>query len=216
MQVVSKSSSIFAYHLVCMINTRDHILITAFTLFVTKSYKAVTMNDLEKTSGLTKGAFYHYFKNKEEIYIEVVDKYFLANHMPKDQEIEEKGSLRDYLDLYMNHFISKANKLKEITNNETIDPSFVSLIMEAKENYPGFTEKLKETRNIVFNNWERIISRAKVNGEIISDIETDILAENFISISHSIFRYLLNCSSVEYALSMIKLQYNQMYRLVKK
>lgn len=198
-----------------MSTTRDHILQTAFKLFLSKSYKAVTMLDLEKATGLTKGAFYHYFKNKKEIYIEVVDKYFLANHTPKDSNILETGTLNDFIDLHVEHIKYLSTRLKEITCQDGFDPTSISLIIEAKEYYPGFTEKLKESNNKIFDNWERVISRSKLKSEIQQTIESDILAENFIAIGHSIFRYMLSNRSLEYAISMVKLQYAQLYRLVK-
>lgn len=199
-----------------MIDTREHILRTAFRLFIAKSYKAVTMSDLEKETGLTKGAFYHYFKSKEEIFIEVIDKFYLASHMPRNEEIEENGTLRAYIDLHLEHIDFLAKKLKEIANIDRPDPTSLSLIMEAKEYYPGFTEKLKELGDIIFHKWERVITRAKVRGEVLPDLESDILAENFIATGYSIFRFIHNGRSIEYALSMIKLQYNQLYKLVRK
>ncbi len=77
-----------------MTDTKDHILRTAFSFFIKKSYKAVTMSDLEKATGLTKGAFYHYFKSKEEIYIEVIDKYYLANHIPRNETIDYRKNTK--------------------------------------------------------------------------------------------------------------------------
>jgi TetR/AcrR family transcriptional regulator, transcriptional repressor for nem operon len=123
--------------------------------------------------------------------------------------------LHDYIILHLEHLEYLSQKLKEISNNETLDPSFVSLMMEAKIYYPGFTEKLQNSGNIIFNKWVNVISRAKSTGEIRNDIETDILAENFIATGYSIFRYLLTNRSFEYSFSMIKLQYNQLYRLIK-
>ena len=199
-----------------MIDTREHILRTAFRLFITKSYKAVTMCDLEKATGLTKGAFYHYFKGKDEIYMEVVDKFYFSNQLLKNEGIEENGTLLDYIELHLNHIDCLSTKLKEICNMDRPDPTSLSLIMEAKQYYPGFTEKLKEIGEIIFNKWERVIARAKLKGEIRPDIESDILAENFIAVSYSIFRFILIGRSIEYAFSMIKLQYTQLYKLAKK
>ena len=53
--------------------TRKHIVTKALGLFICKSYKAATIADLEVATGMTKGAFYHYFKSKEDIYMAVVE-----------------------------------------------------------------------------------------------------------------------------------------------
>jgi AcrR family transcriptional regulator len=42
-----------------------------------KSYKAVTLKDLIAATGLSNGAFYHYFENKEQLFKEVADHYMI-------------------------------------------------------------------------------------------------------------------------------------------
>jgi TetR/AcrR family transcriptional regulator, transcriptional repressor for nem operon len=202
--------------MVCMTDTREHILQTAFSLFITKSYKAVTMKDLENATGLTKGAFYHYFRSKEEIFIEVIDKFYLAYHNPKSKNSLDNVSLKEYIEMHLNNMAYCMNRVKDIANVDNPDPNSISLIIEAKDYYPGFTEKLKELDSHIFNNWTQVISRAKVTGEILHDIEADILAENFIAVEYSVGRYIRCGRSLEFMFSMIKLQYNQLYRLVKK
>ena len=41
-----------------MNGTRDTIIETAFLLFLKKGFKAVTLTDLEKAVGMTKGTFF--------------------------------------------------------------------------------------------------------------------------------------------------------------
>lgn len=55
-----------------MADLKEHILETAQKLFLQKGFKGVTMNELVEAAGLTKGAFYHYFKSKEQVFEEVV------------------------------------------------------------------------------------------------------------------------------------------------
>lgn len=66
------------YLIKIMHETRDLILSTSFKLFLQKSYKDVTMRELVAKTGLSKGAFYHYFASKEELFIEVVNTFFLT------------------------------------------------------------------------------------------------------------------------------------------
>jgi len=60
--------------------TKEHIILTAFRLFLKKGYKEVTMSMLVKATGLSKGAFYHYFENKEQLFIETLDNLFFPLH----------------------------------------------------------------------------------------------------------------------------------------
>lgn len=45
------------------------ILHSAATLFVSRSYADVRMDDIAEASGLTKGALYHHFESKEDLYL---------------------------------------------------------------------------------------------------------------------------------------------------
>lgn len=44
---------------------RTELLDLAMTLFLERGYERVSLNDLIATSGMSKGAFYHYFSSKE-------------------------------------------------------------------------------------------------------------------------------------------------------
>lgn len=48
--------------------TRDRILQAAEIEFLEKGYKAARLRDIAKAAGVTTGALYGYFKNKEELY----------------------------------------------------------------------------------------------------------------------------------------------------
>lgn len=46
---------------------RTELLDLAMTLFLERGYEKVSLNDLIATSGMSKGAFYHYFSSKEAL-----------------------------------------------------------------------------------------------------------------------------------------------------
>ena len=45
----------------------EEIIKQSILVFRTNGYYRTTMNDLAKATGLTKGAFYHHFSNKEDV-----------------------------------------------------------------------------------------------------------------------------------------------------
>jgi len=47
--------------------TIQNILMTALELFKTKGYEQTTILDIVETMGVSRGAFYHHFKSKEEV-----------------------------------------------------------------------------------------------------------------------------------------------------
>lgn len=52
---------------------RDKLLLAAFTLIRTKGYAATTVDDLCQAAGVTKGAFFHHFKSKDDLAVAAAD-----------------------------------------------------------------------------------------------------------------------------------------------
>ena len=197
------------------LDTREHILQTALSLFITKSYKAVTMSDLEKATGLTKGAFYHYFKNKEEIFIEIINKYYLSDQLFDNKVVSKMKTLKEYIDYTIRYIEIKIEKIKDLTKNKLPDPYLFLLIIEAHVYYPNFNEKWIMHEVLVFNQWEKIVMMAKESGEIKAHLSTSIIVENIIAIEMSMLRNIIKQEPFESRLSTLKLQYEQYYGLIK-
>jgi TetR/AcrR family transcriptional repressor of nem operon len=52
--------------------SKEKLLATARTLFLERGYPATSLNDLVAGVGVTKGSFFHHFKSKEELALEVL------------------------------------------------------------------------------------------------------------------------------------------------
>ena len=50
-----------------MAELRDEIVKKSLLQFLNRGYKGTSLKDLEQATGLTKGAFYYYFKDKKEM-----------------------------------------------------------------------------------------------------------------------------------------------------
>jgi TetR/AcrR family transcriptional repressor of nem operon len=73
-----------------MTDAKDHIIKVALSLFLKNSYKGLTMKEIVKKSGLSKGAFYHYFKNKEELFRTTLDFYIKTFNSTNLKEFSKK------------------------------------------------------------------------------------------------------------------------------
>lgn len=58
--------------------TKEKIIEHSLTLFANNSYENASLNDLVKSANISKGIIYHYFKNKEELYLYCVNLCFEA------------------------------------------------------------------------------------------------------------------------------------------
>lgn len=83
--------------------TRQKILNSAIKLFSTRGFNQVTIDDLMKDAGLTRGAFYAHFENKQAVYSKAIiagaRKSKINQQAPIDINMDEwtKELLRGYL-----------------------------------------------------------------------------------------------------------------------
>ncbi len=54
------------------VNKRHRILQAASEVFARYGYDKTTLEDIGKKCGLNKASLYHYFRNKEDIYVQVI------------------------------------------------------------------------------------------------------------------------------------------------
>lgn len=164
-----------------MSQAKDLILKTAFVLFTQKSYKAVTLKEIVEKTGLSKGAFYHYFTSKEKLFLEVVDTFFFRA-MIVDYEKFRKNSLKDF---YTDYIITIQNSFKELKENLILgDPSvninFITLLFDAINIFPDFREKLLQIMDNEIRVWKEMVNIARRNGEFTSPMTDDQIARMFI------------------------------------
>lgn len=60
-----------------MKDTRAAIVESAFRLFIARGYEGASMADLVNATGLSKGAVYHHFKDKDALYDAAIGHFFL-------------------------------------------------------------------------------------------------------------------------------------------
>ena len=200
--------------LVCkdMDNTKDFIIEESFKLFLNSSYEAVSISDISKAIGLTKGALYHHFKNKEELFIGVIDKYFRI--VAFDAEIETI-TLEEFIQLSIEQTEKIFRSLFQ--HSMTFTPiSYISLIADALRHYPGFAENQGNFINGEIEKTVQVLKNAISNGEIRNDIDPDLVANNFFAINMGLAGNVMRNFSIEDAIELLKKQTSEFYKLLKK
>ena len=162
-----------------MIDTREYIIDEAYKLFLNHSYEAVSISIISEAIGLTKGALYHHFRNKEELYRAVIDKHFAITAVAVDVD---SISLKDYTDACIQH---TRKILKTIFREEDqfIPINYLSLIADSFRHYEGFAESKLQFIDDEVKNVEIIIKNAIQRSEIRHDIDVHIVALQYFSMS---------------------------------
>ena len=114
----------------------------AFQLFLNNGYKQTSINDLVAATELSKGAIYHYFKSKEQIYEEVIETYILSYYRQvdwdnlKDLNIDE---LEERIAEFYKYFVPKILSITQ----KGMSRYFI-LFFEALEIQPSFKDEIQK------------------------------------------------------------------------
>lgn len=137
-------------------SSREIILKEAFKLFLQRNVEKVTVPDIEKATGVQRGAIFYHFKDKEALFIEVVDKYFFSelnifypldpNGLSSFEEyIKQKNKHLDYI---KNWFLQENLILNPYT-------SFFHLCSQANLYYPTFKNEMFRLLNMDKLYWQK-------------------------------------------------------------
>lgn len=164
-----------------MKNTREKILSEAFKLFLKRGYNGVSMNDLVKSSGLSKGAFYHYFSGKEELFREAVTGSFFAAMGDMKYQPDESASLRENLLGLVKFKAEVFKKMLRHTGMKTIDSGYFTLIFEGAARSPAFREALSFEGSDEHQLLKKIFKQAKQRSETETSLRATDLAHIYSS-----------------------------------
>jgi len=105
--------------------TRQKIISSAYELFSKNSYNDVSISKIAKNAGISVGAFYQYFKNKESLFRYIVNKIF-----EKINKAIKSGT--------------KESIVKQFINFAEENPELISVLHEAEFIHTWVDEKFEE------------------------------------------------------------------------
>ena len=195
-----------------MSDTKEYIIDQAYKLFLNHSYEAVSISDISQAIGFTKGALYHHFKNKEELFKSVIDKYVQFEGLEADIDnvtLAEWNKLSiDIADKILRRMFGLFEEF-----NAT---SYVALVSEAFRHYPEFAQRMNNFFDSETEKTKQVLDNAIRRGEIRSDINTEVLAGNYIATSVGMASHLIHNKTIDEVLSNLQLQLQELYKLLKK
>jgi TetR/AcrR family transcriptional repressor of nem operon len=94
-------------------NTKQKLVKTAQSLLWTKGYDGASLNDIVKKAGLSKGAFFHYYPNKQAITTDILDLYARQQWFePLDTHMQNAASVKAGLFEWLQDNYNSFSKLK--------------------------------------------------------------------------------------------------------
>jgi len=177
-----------------MKESRQHILVKASGLFLRKSYKEVTMKELVESTGLSKGAFYHYFDSKEQLFLEVLS-YVFGKVMVHSYDRFSRESFysfyHDYideLDKLSDHYMKLFGAAVEETG---FNINYFTLAFDALKLFPEFREEMCRSQQEELKVWTDMIQTAREKGEIRSVLTDSEIARLFFYTNDGLAMHLM-------------------------
>lgn len=129
--------------------TVQKILDAALHLFLEKGYEQTTILDIvENMGGMTRGAFYHHFKSKEEVLDALGDKLFLDNNpFEKLKRQENLTGLEKFQHLMLQSSEdTDSRKISVMSAQALQSPAFIKKILEDNRDKiaPAYQEIIEE------------------------------------------------------------------------
>ena len=146
---------------------KDHILNVAFELFLTKGYK-VGINEIIEKSKTSKGAFYHHFKSKEQLFTEAIHQKFFGFikkfEYLDSSNLDPKEKVLDLVKMVFTPFKNIVNQISSNVNFLSIFAEYPKIQVLKEKNRSTY----KEIQALVKNILEEIPNKRNVDIDLLT------------------------------------------------
>lgn len=159
----------------------------AFKMFILKSFDGVSLPDIEKATGFTRGTIFHYADTKLDLFRQVVEYYVLERQdIDRKIQVADDCTLRQFIDTYVKGVEQTMETLHEIIGMDVPmrDCSRAYLNMTSQvsvllpEVHKAFLNAMAKEERL----WMEVIARGVENGELRNDVQPAILAKIMMSL----------------------------------
>ncbi len=165
-----------------MNETREHIIQVAGRLFLQSNYDGVSIHDITQAVGMTKGALYHHFTSKEQLFEEVAHNLVGSSHA--DFSALPGDSLRGFYTTLVENVRSRDDGAQEakLPNALESGTNVYNLLWDAVRLLPGFRASMESLNTLEHAAWTEAIQAAIDRGEIRRGLDADKIAKIFTSV----------------------------------
>lgn len=165
-------------------SNKEIVYKAAFRLFLIKQFDGVSISDIEKESGMTRGAVFYYAKTKLDLFKKVVEHFILdAQDVDKKVAYGSEVSLIEYINLYIKGIENTMTELVEIIQMESKEyacRAYISTILQVCTIFPDIKDRYLINLHNDIGRWVTIINSAISNGEVSSYIDVLSVAKQFV------------------------------------
>lgn len=188
------------------VQKRKDIAMACKDLFIQNGINDLTVSQVAKTAGVGKGTIYEYFKNKEEIVLEIVSILMQKRNLVKQENIAKATTTKEKVKLFFNFFYNDEDiELRQIYRE------FLSISLTNPDK-----QMLEFNTNVytTYVSWvEDIIQDGIDNGEVLA--QSKELIKGLFPYTHGVFLISLSTNVVEDIKQEINLYIDDIFELIE-
>lgn len=190
---------------------KEQIIYKALELYLHHGYENVSITDLQSALDMGRGTMYYYFKNKDEIYVEIVERFFLR---PKQEMLRLKETIRvpDMIEALLRYFRFLEESLMELENRNINTSNVIMLLYTAYHRFPELYRRAYRLYATEQSLWQRALRNSMIAGEVRRDIPLQETAALFTQIKDG---YDAGQSGKQMDFEMVRKQYQLLFSLIR-
>ena len=192
---------------------RDKILLKALELYMVEGYANVSITDLQAALNMGRGTLYYYFKDKDELFQEVVEMYLIQPKQRALDNVQQNATIPDMIEAMLSYLDRLKDFYNQVENKNINTSNVVTVMYTAYSKFPDLFKKAKRLYEHELNLWIQAIKNSMHNGEIRGNVPIETTAHMFLHIKEG---WDPGRSGFPMNFSIFPEQYNYLYELIKK
>ena len=192
---------------------RDKILLKALELYMVEGYANVSITDLQSALDMGRGTLYYYFKDKEELFQEVVNMFLIKPKERSLERVKENVTIPEMIEAMM-YYLNQLQEFYNQVENKNINTSNVVTVMyTAYSRFPELYKKARRMYERELNLWVLAIKNSMRAGEVRGDVPIETTAHMFVHIKDG---WDPGRTGAPMNFGIFPEQYNYLYQLIRK
>ena len=196
---------------------KEELFATTFRLFILHGYDGVSFSDIEKATGMSRGAIFHYVDTKQDLFRQVI-KMFVIDKQSIDMKIKygKDSSLHDFIDAYVKGVKRTMKEVKQLIGDDVstalCSRAYLNIIQQVASILPDLFMSYQQCMDREQQVWQQVITRAIERREVQPEIDVDLLAQTFSTLFYG--RAYRDSLTKVLDADLLKCQMLQLYELI--
>ena len=154
----------------------ESVLDAARYLFVSRGYQATSTADIARRAGLTKGALYFYFKDKQALVTELLQRSERTLYRPFFARLEQDSGTADEKIIQLLNWLAK---IAAENRDDLLLPLLISLEFQGQDN-PALSV-VDDLRRFMKQRLVKVIEQGRKEGSMRSDLSAQAFADTIMA-----------------------------------